>query len=231
MANRLLLILLTIFISASSFATPVEQDLIKSASDAFQKAFPKDNGQEDYNEGENSLGDINNDGVTDFVTLLYTPNKDPNKAPNDIGDTQIAVFLGNKEGSFSLYKLSGSTFRHERIDQRVEIRKGSIFLYRRGGIPCCGEDVFQFKLRTKNIVLIGSEYSEFVDLDQNNGFGKSINFITGDVMYWGQTMKKRKEVKAKFKPPALIKIEDFSYPVGEPKGAEGYIDEKFNFVK
>ena len=228
MANRLLLILLTIFISASSFATPVEQDLIKSASDAFQKAFPKDNGQEDYNEGADSLGDINNDGVTDFVTLLYTPDKDPNER----GDTQIAVFLGNKEGSFSLYKLSGSTFPHERYDQRVTIGKGSIFFYRRGGIPCCGEDVFQFKLRAKNIVLIGSEISEFVGDDvHQNDFGKSINFITGDVMYWRQTMKKRKEIKAKFKPPALIKIEDFSYPVGEPKGAEGYIDEKFNFVK
>ncbi len=227
MTNRLLLILLAIFISASSFATPVEQDLIKSASDAFQKAFPKD-GQKNYNEGADSLGDINNDGVTDFVTLLYTPDKDPNER----GDTQIAVFLGKKEGSFSLYKLSGSTFPHERYDQRVTIGKGSIFFYRRGGIPCCGEDVFQFKLRAKNIVLIGSEISEFVGDDvHQNDFGKSINFITGDVMYWRQTMKKRKEIKAKFKPPALIKIEDFSYPVREPKGAEGIIDEDFNFFK
>ena len=226
MTNRLLLVLLAIFISASSFAAPVEQDLIKSASDAFQNAFPKD-GQKDYNEGADSLGDINNDGVTDFVTLLYTPDKDPNER----GDTQIAVFLGKKEGGFSLYKLSGSTFPHERYDQRVTIGKGSIFFYRRGGIPCCGEDVFQFKLRAKNIVLIGSEISESVDVDQNNGFGKSINFITGDVMYWRQTMKRRKEVEAKFKPPELIKIEDFGYVVIPFGRLEGYIDENFNFVK
>ena len=58
MTNRLLLVLLAIFISASSFAAPVEQDLIKSASDAFQNAFPKD-GQKDYNEDADSLGDIN----------------------------------------------------------------------------------------------------------------------------------------------------------------------------
>ena len=177
------------------------------------------------------MGDINNDGVTDFVTLLYTPNKDPNIAPNDMGDTQIAVFLGKKEGIFSLYKLSGSTFPHERYDQRVTIGKGFIFFYRRGGVPCCGEEVFQFKLRAKNIVLIGSEISESVDVDQNNGFGKSINFITGDVMYWRQTMKRRKEVKAKFKPPELIKIEDFGYVVIPFGRLEGYIDENFSFVK
>jgi hypothetical protein len=135
---------------------------------------------------------------------------------------------------FSLYKISGSTFRHERIEQTLEIKKDALFLFREGGgsYAARGSERFQFKMRANDMMLIGVESTEFAVGDEPNDYNKSINLITGDVVQWRKNAKKRKEIKAKFTPPELIKLENFNYEkFTEPKGSEGYIDENFNLIK
>ena len=184
----------------SSFgADSSEHALIKLAKDALRKEFTNTG-----TDPEVSIGDINNDGVIDFSALVEDPTGN---------DLKIVVFLGGKNKTFKLYKSSGDTFKHERVYQLVQIKKGSIFLHRDGSGGCCSHwaEDFQFKLQNNEIALIGFEVSNFVAGDIPDDSGHSINFITSTMVNWKQKGKQRTEKKIKISPYELIKLENFTY--------------------
>lgn len=157
-----------------------------------------------------AFGDLNGDGITDFVTFIG----DPNYSDNGVEDLKIAVFLGARGNSFNFYEVSSEIFGHERVTHGLAIERQSIFLHRDGSGGCCSHWVeeFQFKLRDGQLMLIGLETANnhpegVTDPDT----GVSANLITGRAIKWTGTGKSRRETKAAI--PALkpVPFKEFNY--------------------
>ena len=135
------LILVVIFLSPLWCRAETPLSLIPIAKKAFEQYAP---GRIFYDK-QVAFGDINNDGVTDFVAFISEPNI------NNDGEESLkfAVFLGSRENIFTFFEVSGDTFSHGNVSQDLEIEKQSVYLSRSGSGGCCSRWVekFQFKMR------------------------------------------------------------------------------------
>ena len=184
----------------SSFAAdPSQKDLIKLAKDALEKELFSN-----ATDSEISFGDINKDGIVDFAALVEDPEDH---------ELKIVLFLGDKNKSFKFYQSSGDTFKHDRVSQEVQIKKDAVFLHRDASGGCCSHwaEDFQFKLRGNEMVLVGLEVTKLVAGDLPNDSGRSVNFITSEMVSWQQNGKHRTEKKVKFPSSELIKLGNFNY--------------------
>ena len=179
-------------------------DFTELALAAARQAFP---GQEF---GAESIvqGPLNHDGLVDFAVLTDGPTTND----GDEGPLRVAVFLGKKGGGFQAPIISGDTFRHPRVDQELEMKRGSLFLIR--AIEGAGTETFQFSMRGGALVLVGEEQSYVQTQGKTAGdemYGTSINFLTHVVISWDVIGKTRKESRKTFPPAPLIKLQDFHY--------------------
>jgi hypothetical protein len=179
-------------------------------------------------------GDLNNDGLDDLAAFVgdsygYSTTENDNAL-------RIAVFFGQKDGSYRLFAVSGDTYRHERATQYLGIEKQSLYLSRNGlyaGDRAWSED-FHFKVYAGELVLTSMESKDFViigDMEPDD-HGKNINYMTNEVIYWRTTGGKHKEIKKKFPAVEYIKLRSFDYTGYNdslPIELNGYIDENFNF--
>ena len=177
------------------------------------------------------LGDLNQDGIKDYATLIYTPTSIKDEATEQL---QIAVFFGQKNGDYKLNAVSDNIYPHHRITEGLEIKNQSLYLSRGGtNYDSVFNEVFQFKMRENNLTLIGETSSQVANRDKANDFGKSINYLTGKVTFWRLMGKKRKEVTKSFSIIATEKLSAFNYEKYSSKTLkvpQGHIDEKFKFV-
>lgn len=203
MSGKIFFVLIAFIGSLASYAaSPTENVLNESAKKAFNRQFPNS-----ALESEIAFGDINNDGAIDFVALAHDLN-------NDYDDLKILVFLGTRDHHFQFYRASGSTYRHQRVSQSVYFnKKGAIFLYREGSGGCCTswQENFHFQFRADNIVLIGAEISQFTRQHSPDDKGRSINFLTNELIDWQLTGHHRVEKKMKFPRADLLRLEQFNY--------------------
>ncbi len=175
------------------------------------------------------LGDLNKDGLTDFATLLGDPSGEE--------ELKIVAFFGKSGGGYQIVSLSPDIEHGGRASVWIEIKKQSLFLHRSGSGGCCSDwvEVFQFKIRDNDLVLIGEEHSVFArgdELSEYGDYGKSVNFLTNEVRHWRKSGKKRKDIVKKFAPFGLTKLRSFNYRVHESrllKEVPGYIDASFTF--
>lgn len=152
------------------------------------------------------FGDINSDGVDDFVALVDDAK----------GQRRMAVFFGKPGSGYIFHDISGDTFAHSRVYDEVEIIKTSVFLHRDGSGGCCSHwsEDFQFKLRDGKLVLIGLETSTSSVADEQtpeSNSGISANLITGDVVRWRTSETNRTEQKSKIAKRKLVTFKDFNY--------------------
>lgn len=155
----------------------------------------------------NNFADINGDGFIDSVVLIeFEPQNEQEQR-----SIFMAIFVGRADGKFTFYKASGDTLQHVRVSQDVEIRDRSIYLTRNVWAPNGGsEELFQFRIRKDEIVLIGCEISAF----ENDGTsaGVSINFLTQKKASWTQEKTGKKWKKEIYKSGnKLIKFDEFHY--------------------
>jgi len=185
----------------------VEIEVENKAKDTLKKECPNNSNPSPYI----SFGDINNDSFIDFVALCE------DRAGNDL---QIVIFLGERNKSFKFFQASGSTLRHERVVQFVEIKNKSIFLNRDG---CCEpwKERFQFKAINNEIVLIGFEYVESSVGDNPVASGRSVNLLTSEKVYWQKNGKKRTESKVNIPSSPPIKFDKFNYDEFTTNGPKG----------
>jgi hypothetical protein len=176
------------------------------AKTAFERAVPK----QVFHDYSIAFGDLNGDGVTDFVTFIG----DPDYGDKGVENLRIAVFLGGRDDTFSLAGISSEILGHERVNHVLAIRRQSIFLQRDGPGGCCYHwmEQFQFKTRGGQIELIGVELqNDHVEGTAGEDTGSSANLITGQVIKWTGTGKHKhvqKTTMPNLKPVALA---DFNY--------------------
>ena len=202
---RFLILFSIVFLSLQSHAealSPVQ----KQAKIALERYAPIIR----FHDYATAFGDVNGDGVEDFVTFIG----DPLYNDSGVEDLRMAVFLGTKNNTFKFYDVSLAILGHERVFHALEIKRQSIFLHRDGSGGCCSHWVeeFQFKIRDGRLALIGLETAEIhpegvADPDT----GSSANLVTGQVIKWTDVGKKRREKKMKV--PALkpVPLKDFDY--------------------
>jgi hypothetical protein len=160
--------------------------LLPQAKAAFERAVPK----QVFHDYSTAFGDINGDGVTDFVTFIG----DPDYGDKGVEDLKIAVFFGGRDNTFSLAGISSEILGHERVNHVLAIRRQSIFLQRDGPEGCCYHwmEQFQFKIRDGHIELIGLELqNDHVEGTSGKDTGSSTNLLTGQVIKWTGTGKHR----------------------------------------
>lgn len=173
---------------------------VARVQDAIQKQFPTYSLVSDV-----AMGDLNHDGLPDFAAIVNTPEDD---------DTHILIFLGRQDHQYRLYAMSGSTFKHDRVEQSILINNASIFLHRTatsaGGHSQWSER-FQFAFRTHVLLLTGYESGQYALQEETEDSGRSINFLSGQLIDWRQRGRHRTEKKKPFLPPHPITLTAFDY--------------------
>ena len=204
------LILVAIFLSPLWCRAETPLSLIPIAQKAFEQYAP---GRVFYY-NQVAFGDINNDGVTDFVTFISEPNNNE----DGVETLKIAVFLGTRDNTFTFYEVSGDTFNHGNVSQDLGIEKQSIFLSRSGSGGCCSRWVekFQFKIRQDQLMFIGLELSSFDTGDEptpKGDYGTSANLLTQKVIKWTGLGKGRTEKIITVSTLKPVALRDFSYGI------------------
>lgn len=204
---RILMLAVLISISLLSRAE-AQSPLLPLAKAAFERYAPSSR----FHEYATAFGDLNGDGITDFVSFVG----DPYYNDNGVEDLKAAVFLGAKDNTFNFYEATSEILGHERVSHSLEIRQQAIFLHRDGSGGCCSHWVeeFQFKIRDGRLKLIGVEMANYhPEGITEPDTGVSANLLTGQVIRWTNTGKKRREKKTAV--PALkpIPFKDFDYIV------------------
>jgi hypothetical protein len=182
------------------------------AKAAFERAVPKRN----FHDYATAFGDINGDGITDFVTFVG----DPEYADRGVENLKIAVFLGRRDNTFSLAGISSEILGHERVTHALAIRRQSIFLQRDGPEGCCFHWVqqFQFKIRSGHFELIGVELSkDHVEGTSGDDTGSSANLLTGQVIKWVGTGKHRQVRRTTVPDLKPVPLKDFNYELFSDK--------------
>jgi hypothetical protein len=203
------ILVLAALVSFSLFCRAEAQlPLLPQAKDAFERYAPSSR----FHDYATAFGDLNGDGITDFVTFVG----DPYYNDNGVENLKAAVFLGAKDNTFNFYEVSSEILGHERVSHSLEINAQSIFLHRDGSGGCCSHWVeeFQFKMRDGRLTLIGIETSNYhPEGTTEPDTGMSANLLTGRVIKWTDSGKNRREKK--MVAPALkpIPFKDFDYNI------------------
>ena len=172
------------FCFPSSHAEDHSQLLLQAKS-AFEKYVPTNR----FHDYATAFGDVNGDGITDFVTFIG----DPQYNDNGVENLRVAVFLGNSDKTFIFSEASSEILGHERVSHSLEVKKQSIILHRDGSGGCCSHWVEEFKFKEfhNTIALIGLETATHHPDDVNKSdFGTSTNLITGKIQGWAGTNKR-----------------------------------------
>ncbi len=202
-------LILAMLVSCSLLCRAEAQSpLLPQAKAAFERYAPSSR----FHDYATAFGDLNGDGITDFVTFIG----DPNYNDNGVENLKIAVFLGAKDNTFNFYEVSSKIFGHERVSHELEIKQQSIFLHRDGSGGCCSHWVeeFQFKMRDGQLTLIGLEIANYhpegiADPDT----GVSANLLTGRVIKWTGTGKNRREKRTTVPTLKPVPFKDFDYDI------------------
>ncbi len=181
---RFALLIFSAFCLSSSHAEDQSQQLIQAKA-AFEKYAPT-NSFHDY---ATAFGDVNGDGIIDFVTFIG----DPHYNDNGVENLKVAVFLGNSDKTFIFSEATAEILGHARVSHSLEIKKQSIFLHRDGSGGCCSHWVedFQFKMFRSTMSLVGLKTATYhPDGVNKSDFGISANLITGKIQGWAGTNKR-----------------------------------------
>lgn len=181
-----------------------QSPILLGAKTAFERIAPSSG----FAEYETAFGDVNGDGVTDFVTFIGNPDYNDNADEN----LTIAVFLGANDNSFNLYGVSSRLYNHVRVSHSLEIKRQSLFLHRygMGSASSYWIEEFQFKLRNGKLMLIGFETSNDIQEEaRERETGISVNLITGRVIKWdGKGKRPEKKAVPSLKP---VLFKEFDY--------------------
>ncbi len=193
------ILIAAVLLSTLACRAETPQSLIPKAQEAFEKYAPGSA----FHGRAIAFGDINGDGIDDFVTFTDQPRR-------------IAVFLGTRDGTFTFHEVSSDVSGDQ--PPYLEIRKQSIFLHWDASGGCCSHwaESFQFKMHRGRLMLIGLEtaiaYPEDDDgVPMGVDRGVSANLITGYVIRWSGTGKTRTEEKSKLPSLKPVTLQDFSY--------------------
>jgi hypothetical protein len=203
------LALVVIVLCALPFRVEAHTPLLAQAKAAFERDIPGFR----FDERETSFGDFNGDGITDFATFVgyhgYT--EDENNHPE--AGLKVAVFLGGKDDTFNLYGVSSDIFMHMHVSFNLKVKKQSVYLSRSGVDGAYSwEEAFQFKICEGRMSLVGLEKGRHTMFDlPKDDYGTSTNLITGRVIRWHETGKKRKESATILPALKTVPFEDFNY--------------------
>jgi hypothetical protein len=176
------------------------------AKEAFERYSPGTR----FHSYATAFGDINGDGITDFVTFVG----DPYYNDNGVENLKVAVFLGVKGNAFQFYEASLEILGHERVFHELEINGQSIVLHRDGSGGCCSHWVEEFKFKTRNgkLKLIGIETANtHPEGISEPDTGMSANLLTSRVIKWTDTSKGRREKRMAVPGLNPILFRDFDY--------------------
>ena len=146
-------------------------------------------------------GDLNNDGVGDFVVKV---TEEGNGLPTD----KLAVYFGKTDGSYTLVTKSQS-YQYGVSD--LEIKKGSIFVrVFHNMIPQSYNLTYQFKYLKSSFLLIGTEEYSYIS-ENGNEFRSSVNYLTSKKIETNYVNGKTKVTESflKGEEKKLIKLEEF----------------------
>jgi len=194
--------LVSFFTAWASYAMSAESHL-EQAKAAYAKKFPDRVLDQRYV----SFGDLNGDGIQDFVTFYG----DADYNQRGVENLQVVVFLGAKSGGFSFYEASSTVLGYERISHSVEVKNASLFLSRDGSNGCCSHwsEDYQFKMRDGDLRLIGITTMTFATDGTPDDYGSSRNLLTGEVVKWKRQGKSRTEVKSVVPKQPLVLFSEF----------------------
>jgi hypothetical protein len=156
-----------------------------------------------------AFGDLNGDGITDFAASI----DDPKYNHRGVKNHRIVVFFGAAGDAFEYYGSSLDVIGHERVDQTLEINKGTLRLHRDGSGGCCSRwmEEFKFKMLNHHLLLVGFETAQYAAGDTPDDNGTSMNLLTGDVIEWGVHGKNRYEKKKPKVTTTPVTLETFDY--------------------
>jgi hypothetical protein len=217
---RMIFLVAFLFAGAADAATPLSPKM----ADAFHKKYPNVK----INPAEVAVGDLNKDGQLDFATFVGEVGSDQ--------DLPIAVFLAQADGSYALQAESAPVMWDPRGQRSLEVKNQSLFLRRSGSNGCCSDwsEKYQFALRDGALVLIGEDSHQYPKGESDDESDTSVNYLTGEALFWRKLDGKRKEMRISFKQPSLMALHGFSLKTHddqEPKELHGRFDDQLHFVK
>ena len=194
-------IIITALLAFCSLLCRAEErpDLLVQAKTALETYAPTSR----FHDYAIDFGDVNNDGLTDFVTFLG----DPQYNDNGVENLKAVVFLGARGNTFTFFEESSDIQGHARVSNGLEIENQSIVL-RREGVGWV--DRFQFKMRYGHLALVGIETNKFGP-DAGKDAGTSANLLTGQVIRWTGNGKSRREKKSAVPTLRPVPFKDFDY--------------------
>lgn len=209
--------LLFCFLTSNAWAS----DLPTQISKAVQQHFPGIDNE------LVAVGDLNQDGLIDFAVITADKKLEDH--------SRVVVMLATSATEFKRYAISGLIPDSPRRSpgNYLEFKKDSLFLRRTGsnGAPSDWLEAFQFKFRDQALVLIGEESATLGKGEQaDHADGKSINYLSNQVIFWRTDGTKRKELGKKFTAAPLTKLEQFDHSKHEQQKTKilrSYLDENF----
>ncbi len=190
--------LLCFFIVSNTWAADLPAQITK----AVQHHFPGIDSE------QIAVGDLNQDGLIDFAVIV------PDKKQENY--SRIALMLATSTSDFKRYAISGLIPDSSRRlpGNHLEIKRNSLLLRRTGSNGALSDwsESFQFQFRDQALVLIGEESATLGKGERaDQAEGKSINYLSKQVIFWRTDGAKRKEVHKKFTIPVLTQLASFAY--------------------
>lgn len=148
-------------------------------------------------------GDINQDGIGDLVAIIHN-------VEGDAETESIIVLRGLSGGRYSLMSESASWEPHWRRNEFMTIKDNSIYVGRSSGTYTEYDGtVYQFKLHSDQLSLVGLEYeSGVIGGKATNRI--SANFLTNKVIEWREASYKPKVTHRILRGKYMIRLEQFA---------------------
>ena len=162
-------------------------------------------------EVQSATGDLNKEGIEDFVLLVrsndpaYIKTRDDGFESN-FSPLSLAVYFGSPSGVYKRFKvwydtISGREDEEREITNEVSITpKGAIDIrvssWSSMGTAATGGSTYRYRFQSGNFYLIGEE-SSWLNRMTGEGESTSINYLTGQKEITTGNMMEEKDLKTK----------------------------------
>ena len=157
-----------------------------------------------------ATGDLNGDGFSDVAAIVSCKSTEYGEPQ----DEELIVIYGQQDASYKIAYRSEVWPWNGRSEMELEIKNKVLVFSEHCAYNCNPESwasSYKFKMRQNKLILAGEDHSQTTlsgkDLEFEDAYGNSFNYLTQKVIYWGKTTRRgysEKKLSFNLKAPLVL---------------------------